>query len=185
MREKFKRFCDTANPDLLRLVIIFVLVGLLLAGFLLFGRSGNENSVMPAWEQAEHVEPPDERLAAAQKENPDTVAWITIPGTNIDAPVQQYGDNDYYLRRDENGSEDYHGCIYADYACRMDSSVKVSRNLIFTGIRLPTKIIPAGLRICTNTACSSSGRKTRTFMFRWQMKSWRTRFSVCGLRCKR
>ena len=72
MREKFKRFCDTANPDLLRLVIIFVLVGLLLAGFLLFGRSGNENSVMPAWEQAEHVEPPDERLAAAQKENPDT-----------------------------------------------------------------------------------------------------------------
>ena len=100
MREKFKRFCDTANPDLLRLVIIFVLVGLLLAGFLLFGRSGNENSVMPAWEQAEHVEPPDERLAAAQKENPDTVAWITIPGTNIDAPVRQYGDNDYYLRKE-------------------------------------------------------------------------------------
>ena len=32
MREKFKRFCDTANPDLLRLVIIFVLVGLLLVG---------------------------------------------------------------------------------------------------------------------------------------------------------
>lgn len=37
MREKFKRFWDTANPDLLRLVIIFVLVGLLLAGFLLLG----------------------------------------------------------------------------------------------------------------------------------------------------
>ena len=133
MREKFKRFCDTANPDLLRLVIIFVLVGLLLAGFLLFGRSGNSGSVLPAWAQTECVEPPDKRLATAQKENPDTVAWITIPGTNIDAPVQQYGDNDYYLRRDEKGSEDYHGCIYADYACRMDSSVKVSRNLIFYG----------------------------------------------------
>ena len=26
MREKFKRFWDTSNPDLLRLVIIFVLV---------------------------------------------------------------------------------------------------------------------------------------------------------------
>ena len=89
--------------------------------------------IVPAWVQAEHVEPPDERLAAAQKENPDTVAWITIPGTNIDAPVQQYGDNDYYLRRDEKGVKDYHGCIYADYACRMDSSVKVSRNLIFYG----------------------------------------------------
>ena len=124
MREKFKRFCDTANPDLLRLVIIFVLVGLLLAGFLLFGRSGDGGSVLPAWAQTEHTEPPDERLAAAQKENTDTVAWITIPGTNIDAPVQQYGDNDYYLRRDEKGAEDYHGCIYADYACRIDNGEK-------------------------------------------------------------
>lgn len=171
MREKFKRFCDTANPDLLRLIIIFVLVGLLLAEFLLFGRSGDGASILPSWAQAEHVEPPDERLAAAQKENPDTVAWITIPGTNIDAPVQQYGDNDYYLRCDEKGTEDYHGCLYADYACRMDSGVKVSRNLIFTATPLPTKTIPAGLRICTNTACSSLGRRTRTFMSRWQMKS--------------
>ena len=94
MREKFKHFCDTANPDLLRLVIIFVLVGLLLVGFLLFGRSDEGASILPAWVQTEHVEPPDERLTVAQKENPDTVAWITIPGTNIDAPVQQYGDND-------------------------------------------------------------------------------------------
>ena len=133
MREKFRRFWDTTNPDLLRLVIIFVLVGLLLAGFLLFGRSSDGGSVPPAWAQTERVEPPDERLVAAQKENQDTVAWITIPGTNIDAPVQQYGDNDYYLRRDEKGGADYHGCLYADYACRMDSGAKVSRNLIFYG----------------------------------------------------
>lgn len=171
MREKFRRFWDTTNPDLLRLVIIFVLVGLLLAGFLLFGHSGDGGSVLPAWAQTERVEPPDERLAVAQKENPDTVAWITIPGTNIDAPVQQYGDNDYYLRRNEKGAEDYHGCIYADYACRMDSSEKVSRNLIFTDTPLPMNTTRAGLRICTNTVYSSLGRKTRTFMFRWQMKN--------------
>ena len=172
MREKFKRFWDTANPDLLRLVIIFVLVGLLLAGFLLFGHSGDGGSVLPAWAQTKRVEPPDERLAAAQKENPDTVAWITIPSTNIDAPVQQYGDNDYYLRRDEKGTEDYHGCLYADYACRMDSAVKsFSQSDFFTATPLPTRTIPVGLRICTNTACSSLGKRTRTFMSRWQMKS--------------
>ena len=45
----------------------------------------------------------------------------------------QYGDNDYYLRRDEKGNKNYHGSIYADYACRMDSAVKISRNLIFYG----------------------------------------------------
>ena len=72
MREKFKRFWDPANPDLLRLVIIFVLTGLLLAGFLLFGHSGDGGSVLPAWAQTEHTEPPDERLAAAQKENRKT-----------------------------------------------------------------------------------------------------------------
>ena len=27
--------------------------------------------------------------------NPDTVAWLTVPGTNIDGPVQQGPDNDY------------------------------------------------------------------------------------------
>lgn len=106
---------------------LFLIVGLLR------GRSFVSAPAISLLPQAAHLEPPDERLAAAQKENPDTVAWVTIPGANIDAPVQQYGDNDYYLRRDENGSEDYHGCIYADYACRMDSSVKVSRNLIFYG----------------------------------------------------
>lgn len=52
MREKFKRFCDTANPDFLRLIIIFVLVGLLLAEFLLFGRSGDGASILPSWAQA-------------------------------------------------------------------------------------------------------------------------------------
>ncbi len=45
------------------------LVGLRLAGFLIFGRSSGSGSVLPAWVQGEHVEPPDERLAAAQKEN--------------------------------------------------------------------------------------------------------------------
>lgn len=139
--------------------------------FLAFGHSDDATSILPAWIQTERVDPPDERLAAAQKDNPDTVAWITIPGTNIDAPVQQYGDNDYYLRRDEKGTEDYHGCIYADYTCRMNSGEKVSRNLIFTGTPLPMKTTREGLRICTNIVCSSLGRRTRTFMFRWQMKN--------------
>lgn len=106
---------------------LFLIVGFLCGHFSI---SVPAISLLP---QAAHVEPPDERLAAAQKENPDTVAWITIPGTNINAPVQQYGDNDYYLRRNEKGAEDYHGCLYADYACRMDSSEKVSHNLIFYG----------------------------------------------------
>lgn len=118
---------------LLHFVIIAIGIGLLWVGTIIFRYSGICEAIVSPIIHSSDINPPDERLANTQEENPDTVAWITIPGTNINAPVQQYGDNDYYLRRDEKGAKDYHGCIYADYACRMDSGIKVSRNLIFYG----------------------------------------------------
>ena len=110
---------------LLHFVIIAIGIGLLWVGTIIFRYSGICEAIVSPIRHSSDINPPDERLANTQEENPDTMAWITIPSTNIDAPVQQYGDNAYYLRRDEKGNEDYHGCIYADYACRMDSGVKV------------------------------------------------------------
>lgn len=55
-----------------------------------------------------------------------------MPGTNIDAPVQQASDNDYYLRRDTAGNADVHGCVFADYACDLNST-SLSRNLVLYG----------------------------------------------------
>lgn len=34
-------------------------------------------------------------LAAARKKNPDTVAWLYIPGAEVDDPVMQAEDNGY------------------------------------------------------------------------------------------
>ena len=73
------------------------------------------------------VSQPEPRLA--QEDNTETGAWITVPGTNIDAPVQQASDNDYYLRRDTAGNADVHGCAFADYACDLNST-SLSRNLV-------------------------------------------------------
>lgn len=78
------------------------------------------------------VSQPEPRLAQAQENNAETGAWITVPGTNIDAPVQQASDNDYYLRRDAAGNADVHGCIFADYACDLNSN-SLSRNLVLYG----------------------------------------------------
>lgn len=64
--------------------------------------------------------------------NPDTVAWLTVPGTNIDGPVQQGPDNDYYLRRDSDGNEDYRGCYFAD-ADAIVSLANLSRNVVIYG----------------------------------------------------
>lgn len=47
--------------------------------------------------------------------NSDVVAWIMIPGTNINYPVLQSYDNNYYLKRDINKNIAKSGSIYLDY----------------------------------------------------------------------
>ncbi|MGI6018965.1 MAG: class B sortase [Marvinbryantia sp.] len=50
-----------------------------------------------------------------QKENPDVYAWLTIPGTSIDAPVlQREGDISYYLSHDWTGQESTEGAVCSE-----------------------------------------------------------------------
>ena len=49
------------------------------------------------------------------KINKGVVGWIIIDGTNINYPILQASDNDYYLRRDINKSISKAGSIYMDY----------------------------------------------------------------------
>lgn len=46
--------------------------------------------------------------------NPDVIAWIDIPGTNISYPVLQGEDNNEYLRHDMNHKYSRAGCIFID-----------------------------------------------------------------------
>lgn len=79
---------------------------------------------------AQPIAAADQRLAAAQLDNPDTVAWLTVPGTNIDGSVQQGPDNEFYLRRDSLGAYSNEGCFYADFEC---SFSPLSTNTIIYG----------------------------------------------------
>lgn len=50
--------------------------------------------------------------------NPDTVAWVYVPGSNINYPVVRGKDNDYYLTHDFDGSQGWlanFGAIFMDY----------------------------------------------------------------------
>jgi len=47
--------------------------------------------------------------------NEDVVGWIMIEGTNINYPILQSYDNNYYLRRDINRHISKSGSIYMDY----------------------------------------------------------------------
>lgn len=63
------------------------------------------------------------------KINADTVGWIKIPDTNIDYPIVQAKDNDYYLTRDFTKKRNSGGSIFLDY--RNDGNMGNANNIIY------------------------------------------------------
>lgn len=50
--------------------------------------------------------------------NPDVVAWLYIPNTNVNYPVVKGSDNDYYLTHDFDGDQGWlanYGAVFMDY----------------------------------------------------------------------
>lgn len=64
------------------------------------------------------------------KKNSDTVGWIKVNGTNINYPVVQSNNNDYYLYHAYDKSKNNAGWIFADYHNDM---VNLGRNTIIYG----------------------------------------------------
>ena len=54
------------------------------------------------------------------KQNKDTVGWLIVNNTNIDYPVVQTTDNDYYLNHAFDKSVNSAGWVYADYRNEFD-----------------------------------------------------------------
>ncbi len=69
----------------------------------------------------------------AKKDNPDTVAWLHILGTDIDHPVMQTANNEDYLRKNENGKYDMWGCYFADYYSVLIDRNSLKQNTVIYG----------------------------------------------------
>lgn len=65
-----------------------------------------------------------------KKKNKDTVGWIKVNGTNINYPVVQTNDNEYYLNHAYDRSKNNAGWIFADYRNNMQA---FSKNTIIYG----------------------------------------------------
>ncbi len=79
------------------------------------------------------------QLDEAKLANPDTMAWLNVGGTNINAAVMQTDDNDYYLRRDENRQESLWGCYFADYYAEFEYGEDMVQNTVIYGHTDPTE----------------------------------------------
>ena len=65
--------------------------------------------------EKEKLENIQEKIQELKAINPDTVGFIIIDGTDIQYPVVQSVNNDYYLDHNFEGKKDRRGCIFADY----------------------------------------------------------------------
>ena len=57
-----------------------------------------------------------------KKENEDTVGWLKVDGTNIDYPVVQAKDNDYYLSHDYYKNKNSAGWVFMDYRNKLNDN---------------------------------------------------------------
>ena len=72
-------------------------------------------------------------LADAKSKNPDAVAWLYIPGAEVDNPVMQAEDNGFYLNRDELREYSTWGCYYADCRNHLSGRDALDTNTVIYG----------------------------------------------------
>lgn len=85
-----------------------------------YQQAAREHAVVRDVAFAHGLEPVDEDdsaridFEALHLINEDIVGWIYIPGTNIDHPIVQGADNDFYLRTTFTGETNASGSIFMD-----------------------------------------------------------------------
>lgn len=72
-------------------------------------------------------------LAAAKRANGDAVAWLVMPGAEVDHAVMQGDDNAQYLQLDELGNYAEWGCYYADCRDNLSSRSALVKNTVIYG----------------------------------------------------
>lgn len=80
--------------------------------------------------------------------NINTIGWINVPNTNINYPVVQYTNNDYYLNHSFNNTENSAGWIFADYQNKCDNS---DHNIVIYGHNRKDKSMFGSLKNVLNS----------------------------------
>ena len=106
--------------------------------------------------------------------NKDTKGWLTVNNTNIDYPVVQAKDNDYYLNKDYYQQKNRHGWLFMDFR---NDIFDLSDNTIIYGHNLANQKMFGTLRYASNpTWYKKTNNQTITFNtlnenMKWQIFS--------------
>lgn len=82
-------------------------------------------------EYNEELEMVRAKLSSLAQKNPDLYGWITVENTNINYPLVQGDDNDYYLNHAYTGDYLPIGSIFVDYRC--NTSITKNYNTVIYG----------------------------------------------------
>lgn len=69
-----------------------------------------------------HIEKASYSFTELLQKNPQTIGWVHVPNSNIDYPVVQTTDNDFYLNHSFDKSANSAGWVFADYSCKIPDS---------------------------------------------------------------
>lgn len=75
-------------------------------------------------------------LNALRVRNPDLIGWIVVDGTNINYPIVQGSDNEYYLHRTFDGNYSNSGTLFLDF--RNSKDLSENQNSIIYGHNMNT-----------------------------------------------
>ena len=94
-----------------------------------------DNNVPEETEEEKNNKALLQKLNELKTQNSDLIGWITIEDTNIDYPVVQTNNNDFYVRHDFSKNYNELGTIFLDMECSID---KPTANFLIYGHRTTT-----------------------------------------------
>lgn len=134
---------DGLKDIIIKVVSIIALVGLVVSSTVLITHYVDENNQRNIIQQArenfdfenDEMHEDNHQFIAFDSfinQNPDIRGWISISNTNVDNPIYQSSDNDYYLTHNMLGQKSRYGALFFDFENRIEFENN-SKNLTVYG----------------------------------------------------
>jgi len=106
-------------------LLLAAVLGILISGGLLISerrQAAASDFTLPTLPPEAGEAEPRVDFESLRRQAPMAIAWITIPGTQVDYPVVQWTDNQHYLDLTAKGEVSRYGAIFMDYRNSADFS---------------------------------------------------------------